>query len=240
MSSNEPPRLPGLVDGLVRRCSPVTFWSFRNGATLPYLGVVAEVDSSAGRATVGGLGALVGSRWLDELELYLGDMTGRLHAVAWIMEGLRKRPGPPSTSLGFRWDPHRGLWFAHDELTRWFFGPVGDEHGVWAQDGVYEPAGDVVPFLDDLDPHDDTRLPDGSRWVEAEALRRVVLWLAILRELRGLRLVRRYECPECEDAGTLPLDSPVRFCGLCAEDCGRDVQIVKGEIACVPVDADDA
>ena len=33
-------------------------------------------------------------------------------------------------------------------------------------------------LLADLDPNDDRRLPDGSRWVDAEALRRVVLHVA--------------------------------------------------------------
>ena len=32
-----------------------------------------------------------------------------------------------------------------------------------------------VPTLADLDPNDPRLLPDGSRWVDAEALRRVVL-----------------------------------------------------------------
>jgi hypothetical protein len=35
-----------------------------------------------------------------------------------------------------------------------------------------------VPALDDLDPEDPRLLPDGSRWVDAEALRRVVCHVA--------------------------------------------------------------
>jgi hypothetical protein len=36
----------------------------------------------------------------------------------------------------------------------------------------------VLPALADLDPNDVRLLPDGSRWVDAEALRRVVLHVA--------------------------------------------------------------
>ena len=32
-----------------------------------------------------------------------------------------------------------------------------------------------------------------------------------------------YVCPECEDEGELPDDSPVKYCGICAGDVGRDV-----------------
>ena len=35
-----------------------------------------------------------------------------------------------------------------------------------------------------------------------------------------------YLCPECEDEGELPDDdSPVKYCGICAGDVGRDVAL---------------
>jgi hypothetical protein len=38
----------------------------------------------------------------------------------------------------------------------------------------------------------------------------------------------RFECPECqfdhEEAGRLATDAEV-YCGMCAEDCGRDVRL---------------
>ena len=51
----------------------------------------------------------------------------------------------------------------------------------------------------------------------------------------------RFRCPECEfddeEAGRLATDAEV-YCGLCAGDCGRDVQLVRwlaeGVEPCVP------
>jgi hypothetical protein len=47
--------------------------------------------------------------------------------------------------------------------------------------GVFDASGQTwhdVPTIADLDPTDHRRLPDGSRWVDAEALRRVVIHVA--------------------------------------------------------------
>jgi hypothetical protein len=55
--------------------------------------------------------------------------------------------------------PHGQVWQMHDPVCR-FYVPHGF-HGCV-----------------DLDPNDPRTLPDGSRWVDAEALRRVVLHVA--------------------------------------------------------------
>ena len=34
-----------------------------------------------------------------------------------------------------------------------------------------------------------------------------------------------YLCPECENEGELPDGSPVKYCGICAGDVGRDVAL---------------
>ena len=34
-----------------------------------------------------------------------------------------------------------------------------------------------------------------------------------------------YICPACEDEGDLPDDSPIKYCGICAGDNGRDVAL---------------
>ena len=57
---------------------------------------------------------------------------------------------------------------------------TGRAHAAWwlaATLGMADPCA-TVPSLVGLDANDDRRLPDGSRWVDAEALRRVALHVA--------------------------------------------------------------
>lgn len=84
----------------------------------------------------------------DRLTLDLADPTGRAHAAWWLTE-------------------HAELWAGERE------------HGViWRRAGGAGPEAICVPALADLDPDDPRLLPDGSRWVDVEALRRVVLHVA--------------------------------------------------------------
>jgi len=86
---------------------------------------------------------------IDFTALDLSDPTGRAHAAWWLLQN----PG-----------------FAGRILS---MSPLGVSAWWWYRSGVYMHA-----VTADLDPDDSRLLPDGSRWVDAEALRRVVLHVA--------------------------------------------------------------
>jgi len=149
--------LPGSIPGLLRRGSPV-FVGLRQEPT-----VVREIDGSL-------VGVYVG--WLDatdhRINLDLADATGRAHAAWWAM----------------------GLDYGCVLPLRMISSPFSDRAAVpcltgYPQDAGWAAAkvaghnvGTAVPSLTGLDHHDPRLLPDGSRWVDAEALRRVVLHVA--------------------------------------------------------------
>lgn len=105
---------------------------------------------------------------LDQLSLDLGVAAGRDRAVRWLSAQIGG--GPPPLGCCFVIGRHNGRnrpigwgllthdWNHGEEATWWWT----DEHS----------------FLAGLDPNDPRTLPDGSRWVDAEALRRVVLHVA--------------------------------------------------------------
>lgn len=138
--------LPGTLPGLLRLGSPV--W-----AILPQRVLVV---SELGTGTVPT--ALCGPHWymLTELALDLEDETGRAHAAWWLAEQMAiDAPGP--------WmHAHSGRWGFRADKKRW-------SRRVTCTNGV------AVPALADLDPNGPRLLPDGSRWVDAEALRLVCL-----------------------------------------------------------------
>lgn len=160
--------LPGTIPGLLRWCSPVAVPGYGCG-----VGVV--VDRPSGRES-----------WVRVLMqcdddgpspqerkrvfLDLTDATGRAHAAWWLagtFAGEMKRQSALSV-----WRHREGAGRA------WRLeGAAGSERRFLAR---YTGCSfDVVVLtLSDLDPSDDTRLPDGSRRVDAEALRRVVLHVA--------------------------------------------------------------
>ena len=160
--------LPGTIPGLLRKCSPV------------------HVDGRGGGVVVDKPGDKVG--WFrvlcdgceDEpdaesrscVHLDLTDATGRAHALWWLAAHTPQMYGA---------DPASGC-DAFDSFSMGF-SCVGLRIRVEGVILTWRCAqfmmGDLVcPLLTDLDPDDDTRLPDGSRWVDAEALRRVVLHVA--------------------------------------------------------------
>ena len=165
--------LPGTIPGLLRKCSPV------------------NVDGRGGGVVVDKPGDKVG--WFrvlcdgceDEpdaesrscVHLDLTDATGRAHAAQWL--ALREVPQPYHLDpAAVSWSPapaqaSRG-WAIH-WLARAPSGG-GSLTGSWWTGS----HGSPVPsdLLADLDRDDDRRLPDGSRVVDAEALRRVVLHVA--------------------------------------------------------------
>jgi hypothetical protein len=95
-----------------------------------------------------------GAHALRSIALDLTDATGRVHAT-WCWR-LRYCPAVPLDHW-MRRSPELG---------------GGYSLAGWADHPEYP------DLLSDLDPDDPRTLPDGSRWVDAEALRRVVLHVA--------------------------------------------------------------
>lgn len=159
--------IPGSIPGLLRRGSPVVFYSVRDAVAVTVSGVVVDVGPD--RATVASADrALVGSRALMDLSLDLSDATGRAHAAWWLSRGCWEGApdGDPSARTIY-WRA-RETWSGDPVPTLFLSTPeFGRGDILWTLSRV--------PTLADLDPTSDERLPDGSRLVDALALARVVL-----------------------------------------------------------------
>ena len=168
--------LPGDIPGLLRRGSPV--WIRHVGGRWP--AVVekdpAEHDREGGHWMIQFGTHFVGSR---SVFLDLSDPTGRAHAAWWLTNAA-------GVSFHLDSDGHR-RWSLHGgEFPRrsedWSWEGIGPESRRMRLSASSTPSygWDAVdcPALDDLNPDDPRLLPDGSRWVDAEALRRVVLHVA--------------------------------------------------------------
>ena len=172
--------LPGDIPGLLRRGSPVTVLTVALGPA-----VVFRVDrdgfsvqSDDADEMDGAWGGYTGSA----LALDLSDPTGRAHAAWWLVATLRKQRGLPDVGPGGMWQVDLS---EQDHPCYWLHGPTDPGLSVNACPLDLDPddelqASDplVAPSLADLDPKDERRLLDGSRWVDAEALRRTVLHVA--------------------------------------------------------------
>ena len=167
--------LPGSIPGLLRRGSPVIgsgeFAGRRGVIVDPPLGGSHVVVAFEATATADASG-----EWLPraELDLDLTDATGRAHATWWWANhntghfsrtcGLDMR-----ARFGSLARPNVKYLDAGDSLSA-VERSVGRPHRLrW---------GYVVPSLADLNPDDPRLLPDGSRRVDAEALRLVCLHVA--------------------------------------------------------------
>lgn len=150
--------LPGTIPGLLRRGSPV--WHPRLGAKTPCVVVACHTNDRTARVGYPWpIDGEDGDTWaLDALDLDLTEATGRAHA-AWWLDTACDRAGTWCGALGWR--------FRQYSEVEWRFGP-------WSS----LPDGYTCRALADLDPSDPRLLPDGSRWVDAEALRLVVLHVA--------------------------------------------------------------
>ena len=104
--------------------------------------------------------------------LDLADATGRAHA-AWWLAGQRGEQNP--VEAAWRFVPEQAAQ-EMSSIDGSHFGMIEYEPALWMC-GASGWTADEGP-LSDLDASDDRRLPDGSRWVDAEALRRVVLHVA--------------------------------------------------------------
>lgn len=165
--------LPGAIPGLLRAYSPVvttkaTHTFIPKGKRGVAVGLarravwqVALLTETPSGRTVGRCAAAQQSA----LSLDLTDATGRAHAAWWLAPKLR----PEVTErMG------AAVTYGHADI-----GSPGYGLAVTCRlDGALWRRVDDVPGLDALDPNDPRTLPDGSRWVDAEALRLVCLHVA--------------------------------------------------------------
>lgn len=155
--------VPATLPNVVRRGTPLRW----HGADYTALGPVSE----GGYVWVGSCDRDAGGTIpASACTIDLTDATGRAH-VAWSLGGVGA-----SWHLdceGYRrWCLHGGEEPRRGASQAWE--GIGAEQRAMRGDSVDLDATDV-PTLDSLDPDDDTRLPDGSRWVDSEALARVAL-----------------------------------------------------------------
>ena len=171
------PTLPATIPGLLRRGSPVIVTA---GDLIDHRGLFVGVrpDGSVDVALDHYRGPEVKGGADDSMALDLTDPTGRAHAAWWLA-------GEPGASWALDCDGHRRWTLSGGEtprggLSRSFEGIGADVRHMRQRSEPPEWGYDAtdVPALDHLDPDDDTRLPDGSRWVDAEALRLVCLHVA--------------------------------------------------------------
>jgi len=162
--------VPATLPNVVRRGTPVLWTDPETGhplyGTVVYLSCFDE--SAPVTVCIGGVRLVRVQR--ESLTIDMTDATGRAH-VAWALGGVGA-----SWHLdceGYRrWCLHGGEEPRRGASQAWE--GIGAEQRAMRGDSVDLDATDV-PTLDSLDPDDDTRLPDGSRWVDAEALARVAL-----------------------------------------------------------------
>lgn len=122
---------------------------------------------------------------LTDIQLALAHATSRLHALQWAATKLGMEQavvgagalwlscttGVRGASLGW------GRWTLHAERSWGASAGFVTFCAPGTNAGSRDPR-PVVPALADLDPTDDRRLPDGSRWVDAMALMHICLHLA--------------------------------------------------------------
>jgi hypothetical protein len=168
-----PLTLPGTIPGLRLHSAPVIYLRTgdRGVAMLTPDGRIVVMFCPAGAR-----GPWTEAASPDELALDLSDPTGRAHAAWWLADEpgnesvvSRRRESPRWMCCpGASNDPGDRLW----HLTGYGCAPYRD-----AFEGEHDPRV-VVPALAALNPNDPRLLPDGSRWVDAEALRLVCLHVA--------------------------------------------------------------
>ena len=172
--------LPETIPGRLRRGSPIVFESDTLGTLR---GTVHQLFESDGMPMVsfaadGQEYTLQGAAC--DASLDLRDATGRAHAAWWLASKFVEEfprvgfGGTPIASVGVLWHPEPMLPEPSWELATWnsnyrktFCGPAGGCS-----------FGEEIPALSDLDPDDPRTLEDGSRRVDAEALRLVCLHVA--------------------------------------------------------------
>lgn len=154
--------LPGDIPGLLRRGSPVLHKEVGHEDVVMFI----SDDSSDETAYVAESGQDDGGArggWEDcgDLLLDLSDPTGRAHAAWWLMA----RHTGTKVATHSSWGPYKS-WQRIYKPT------------LHTGDGMSLYTDKVDELCPDLDWRDPRTLADGSKWVYAEALRRVVLHVA--------------------------------------------------------------
>ena len=160
--------LPGSIPGLLRGGSPVAHPRFGCGIMLdPADPVNPAVFERVGNA----VWSAQDLRDAPGLALDLASAPGRAHAAWWLAGKVH------SIGTEFKQDS------AMSGGKFWMMGGVA----FHSLNGIMWRCLDAirVPALATLDPNDPRLLPDGSRWVDAEALRLVCLHVAGLEVPRG-------------------------------------------------------
>jgi len=167
--------LSGTIPKLPRRCSPIVV---TGGQYAGRHGIIVEDPNGHENVLVclddGGYGTTLVILALSDIALDLSDATGRAHATWWLAEYWPEDVDGVFTLLAGRTQ----LWVHQCAGRR-----VGVRYGAWATGewlnwGCGLSEGRNVTSLADLEPTDDRRLPDGSRWVDAVALTRVCIYVA--------------------------------------------------------------
>ena len=163
--------LPG-GHGWIRGCSPV-IWDAPDGGR--YQGVVGNLYDGGARVIITQPYPVRSADYreregtLGALGLRLQDATGRVHATWWLAEHFEGTIGHGVT-WGRTWHNRRKRWALLIHQVRCYhFHPEEDHRSRWYV---------AVSSLASLDGNDPRTLPDGSRWVDAEALRLVCLHAA--------------------------------------------------------------
>jgi len=161
-----PLTLPGTIPGLLRRGSPVILATRTYGGSVFLDAARGVVCSDGGRVateTLGGSPVLV-STGAGDLALDLSDPTGRAHAAWW---------------LAGRLYPNGERIVSADVIPGVTIGPTGFGLATCdVMDGQRWRESPAFECTEHLNPNDPRLLPDGSRWVDAEALRLVCLHVA--------------------------------------------------------------
>lgn len=154
--------LPGTIPGLLRRGSPIALVDTPGCPRhlVGRLGVIHSVVGDLCSYSLDGVGLVVTS-CVEAVALDLTDATGRVHA-AWWLSGRTSPTDEVVLSARWVWGNSRPGWF----LDR---GPTYAREWFWLEGPLAEMRSALQPcYVPRL-------LPDGSRWVDAEALRRVCL-----------------------------------------------------------------
>jgi len=169
--------LPGSIPGLLRRCSPVINTGVLRAKFMEEGIIVSRVERRKGIEVAFDNDESLMSRQ-EQFALDLEDPTGRQHAIWWLAENAISKAG----KLAFVSLTH--IRFATGWYNRWnlmaddFRNEIDGTEMIsfWKYDGsLYNIA---IESLKDLDSGNETKLGDGSLWVDAEALRRICLHVA--------------------------------------------------------------
>jgi hypothetical protein len=167
--------LPGTIPGLLRRGSPVCTLVGPGDLIVGFSDRLTPHRGEGAYLASGSWVRLVGA------SLDLTDATGRAHAAWWLARTLY----PDEVHVSAAVVPGRPAWGERPLALR-HLGPhcrATHDFGLSTLsvlDGVKWRGGHVADACSFLDAHQPDLLPDGSRWVDAEALRRAVLAAANL------------------------------------------------------------